>query len=371
MAAAAPHLELREIVKVYGTTRVVDGITLPVYPGEIVSLLGPSGCGKTTTLHMIAGFVKPDGGEIRLRGRPVQTIPPHRRNIAMVFQSYALFPHLTIFENVAFGLRVRKVPGPEIVRRVKNALNLVRLSGVEDKYPNQLSGGQQQRVALARALVVEPDVLLLDEPLSNLDAKLRTEMRSEIVDIQRRLGITTIFVTHDQEEALAISDRVAVMNRGRIEQVGTPDEVYNHPQTAFVAHFIGEVNDLPALVQESEGSLTAVVIEGGGVVRGVARRALPPGSVARMIVRPERINLLPQDSPVPPGRNVVSGTVERLTYLGAVTRYRVRSSAGSIDVDVTNRGDQERFGLGSAVQLVWDPVDTLLTLDAGTGEEET
>jgi putative spermidine/putrescine transport system ATP-binding protein len=239
---AEPALRLVGIEKHYGPTVAVAGIDLDVIEGEFVTLLGPSGCGKTTTLGLIAGFFHPTAGEIYLKGRPVVDLPSFQRDIGVVFQDYALFPHMTAAENVAFGLRMRKVPPAEIAKRVADALDLVQLAGLGERRPLQMSGGQRQRVALARALVINPTVLLLDEPLSNLDLKLREEMRVEIASIQRRLGITTVFVTHDQSEALVMSNRIAVMNAGRIEQIGDPSDIYERPATRFVAEFIGRMN---------------------------------------------------------------------------------------------------------------------------------
>lgn len=233
------YLSLENVVKTFNKTEVVKKLSLDIQKGELVSFLGPSGFGKTTTLNMIAGFLEVDGGKIEVDGKPVHLLPPNKREMGMVFQNYALFPHMTVFDNVAYGLKLRKVPKTEISKRVLEALEMVRLDGYEKRYPKELSGGQQQRVSLARALVIKPKVLLLDEPLSNLDAKLRQEMREEIVEIQKQVGITTIFVTHVQEEALAISDRIAVMYEGRIEQVDDPASIYNHPKTDFVSQFIG------------------------------------------------------------------------------------------------------------------------------------
>jgi ABC-type Fe3+/spermidine/putrescine transport system ATPase subunit len=235
-------LRLTNVVRRYGTFTAVDDVSLELSDGEFVTLLGPSGCGKTTTLRMVAGFIAPDSGEICFDDRRMNDVPPHRRNTAMVFQSYALFPHMTVAENVAFGLRMRKLPAAEQTRRIGEVLEMVSLNGLEKRRPGQLSGGQQQRVALARAIVTRPDILLFDEPLSNLDAKLREKVRIEIRDLQRRLGITSLYVTHDQAEALAISDRIVVMNRGRIEQVGDPTEIYRAPSTSFVADFLGAAN---------------------------------------------------------------------------------------------------------------------------------
>src|ERR1700736_5292479 len=272
-----------------GIKRAVDGVELSIDAGEFFALLGPSGCGKTTTLRMIAGFETPDEGRIHVGGADVTDVPVHRRNLGMVFQSYALFPHRTVAENVAFGLRMRDVPKPDIERRVEAALALVALTGLEERKPGQLSGGQQQRVALARALVVEPPVLLCDEPLGALDRKLRQQMQFELKELQKRLGVTLVFVTHDQEEALAMSDRIAVMNRGRVEQVGAPTEIYERPRTRFVADFIGEIN----LLDDTERA-----------------RAL----------RPEKIRL------GPPAEARLAGTIETANFLGGATLYRVRAA---------------------------------------------
>ena len=235
-------LRLRNVVRHYGGFTAVDGVDLDIAKGELVTLLGPSGCGKTTTLRMVAGFMAPDSGDILFGERRMNDVPPHRRNTAMVFQSYALFPHMTVAENIAFGLKMRKIPAAEQTRRIGEAIDTVSLRGLEARRPGQLSGGQQQRVALARAIVTQPDILLFDEPLSNLDAKLREKVRLEIRELQKRLGVTTLYVTHDQVEALAISDRIVVMNKGRIEQVGAPEALYRSPLTSFVADFLGAAN---------------------------------------------------------------------------------------------------------------------------------
>jgi spermidine/putrescine ABC transporter ATP-binding subunit len=322
------ELELRRVRKTFGRTVAVAGIDLAVQRAEFVGLLGPSGCGKTTTLRAVAGFERPDSGEVVIKGRNVTHLPPHRRDIGIVFQSYALFPHMTVFQNVAYGLRVRGVPKNEIVRRVADALELVHLGELEHRYPRQLSGGQQQRVALARAVVIQPTVLLLDEPLSNLDAKLRQEMRSELRRLQRRLEIATIFVTHDQEEALSMADRIVVMNEGRVEQIGTAEEIYNRPRTRFVAGFIGMCNFLP-------GQVVSVAqdhfrFRAGGLEVAVALDgALPaPGTQGTLSVRPEVIRILGADESPPAAVNVVDGKVREITYLGAFRHYRVELSSG-------------------------------------------
>ena len=302
----------------------VDDVTLDIAAGEFFALLGPSGCGKTTSLRMIAGFEIPDAGRVHVGGEDITDVPVHRRDMGMVFQSYALFPHRTVAENVAFGLRMRDVPKAEIDRRVGAALAQVALTGLEARKPGQLSGGQQQRVALARALVVEPRVLLCDEPLGALDRKLRQQMQFELKDLQKRLGVTLVFVTHDQEEALAMSDRIAVMNKGRVEQVGTPTEIYEHPRTRFVADFIGEIN----------------LLDDGGRVRAL---------------RPEKIRLMP----VTGAR--LAGKIETANFLGGSTLYKVRSDDGKILLArETHVEARSPLKPGDAVGLHWNDGDAVM-----------
>ena len=320
-------VELRSVVKRYADLAAVRGVSLEVRPGELLTLLGPSGCGKTTILRLIAGFLRPDEGEVIIRGRVVNNLPPHHRDTAMVYQNYALFPHMSVFENVGFGLRMRKVAGAELARRVEEALDLVKLSGLERRYPNQLSGGQQQRVALARALVVRPSVLLLDEPLSNLDARLREEMRGEIRQLQQRVGITAIFVTHDQAEALAISDRIVVMNQGRVEQVGTPAEVYERPASRFVVDLIGRINLLEGEVAGLENGAVTVKLADGILVRVPRTSACQPGDRIAVGVRPERIQVTTRQF-VDRSVNTFAGTVDQVSYLGDSLRYRVLIAPG-------------------------------------------
>jgi len=323
-------VELRQVGKHYGALAAVDNISLRIESGQLVTLLGPSGCGKTTTLNLIAGFMEPDEGAILIGGKVVDAVPPHRRNTSMVFQGYALFPHLTVARNVAFGLEMRRVPKADIARRVTEALDLVQLGGMADRFPRQLSGGQQQRVALARALVVEPDVLLLDEPLSNLDAKLREEMRSEIRRVQQAVGITAIYVTHDQEEALAISDRIVVMNGGRIEQIGTPSEIYRAPQTEFVARFIGIANLLPARVEAVRDGQAVVVLETGTHLSLCAGGAVPGASVTVM-VRPEDMEIGAA------GAAALPATYEDHVFLGALTFARLTVGSATVRVRTDER----------------------------------
>jgi ABC-type Fe3+/spermidine/putrescine transport system ATPase subunit len=317
-----PLLSFEGLTRRYGAVLAVDAVSGAIEPGELVSFVGPSGCGKTTLLRLLGGFLRPEAGRVVLDGEDVTGEPPNRRATAMVFQSYALFPHLSVADNVGYALRIRGRPRAEIARRVDELLALVRLDGLGGRRPDQLSGGQQQRVALARALSLRPKVLLLDEPLSNLDANLRVLMRGELKRLQRELRLTVVYVTHDQEEAMAISDRLAVMHAGRIEQLGVPAEVYEHPATAFVAAFVGAVNFL-------EGDVTARTPDGGAAVRtavgtleirGLAA-GIRPGTAIRLMVRPEAIRLVPPEDAG--RRNTVSGKVEDATYTGALVRYGI------------------------------------------------
>lgn len=289
-----PEVRLENLTKKFSDVIAVNNVTLKIFNGELLTLLGPSGCGKTTTLRMIAGFLMPDEGDIYFDDTRITHLPPEKRDVGMVFQSYALWPHMTVFDNVAFGLKLRKLPKDEIKKRVKDILELVRLEGLENRYPRQLSGGQQQRVALARALVIEPQVLLLDEPLSNLDAKLREEMRFEIKDLQRKLRITTIYVTHDQAEALALSDRIAVMNQGRIIQVGTPYEIYNAPTNEFVARFVGVSNLIEGKVDDYDPVKGKVLIKTKNELEIIAfSKNVRKGQIVKLSIRPEYIEMFP------------------------------------------------------------------------------
>jgi spermidine/putrescine transport system ATP-binding protein len=312
-------VELRGCTRDYAGVRAVDALDLTVHEGEFLSLLGPSGCGKTTTLNLIAGFVAPTRGRVLVDGEDVTGRPPHLRGLGVVFQSYALFPHLSVRENVAFGLRERRVPAAEIERRVGDALELVRLDRRGRQRPSELSGGMQQRVALARALVYRPRVVLLDEPLAALDKKLREEMRDELRVIQRSVGITTVFVTHDQTEALGLSDRIAVMNHGRLEQLGAPREIYEHPATRFVADFIGASTVLRGRAVDGE----RVAVTDGPPLRVGAGRGLRAGEEVELAIRPERVRLAPG-----PGDNVVAARIEGLVYQGAQTEVTARLADG-------------------------------------------
>jgi putative spermidine/putrescine transport system ATP-binding protein len=350
------RLELHGLSKRYGEVHAVRSVDLTVDQGEMVVLLGPSGCGKTTTLRMIAGFVDATSGRIVLGGEDITRLPPYRRNTGMVFQGYALFPHLTAAENVAFGLEMRKVAPTERRRRVDEALRLVRLEDLAHRLPRQLSGGQQQRVALARALVIEPDVLLLDEPLSNLDAKLRQEVRVEIRQLQRRLGITTVMVTHDQDEALTVADRLVVMSHGQVQQIGRQRDLYERPRNRFVAGFLGRTNFLPGRMEASGLFRTA-----GGLA---IRCGEPSGSDRRLLaIRPEKIAI--GAAPSAAGPNSHPGTVEFVSYLGAISEYQVRLATGeTVIVQSANRatGDGDEIQLGQGVHLAW-PAEACQLLD--------
>jgi putative spermidine/putrescine transport system ATP-binding protein len=316
-------LELTNIRKEFGEVAAVEDFNLAAERGEFVSFLGPSGCGKTTTLRMIAGFEVPTRGTISVDGTDITHRPPNQRNVGMVFQSYALFPNMNVADNVGFGLKVRKRPGDQIRTRVAELLELVHLGDKGNRYPYQLSGGQQQRIALARALAYEPQVLLLDEPLSALDAKIRVSLRQEIRAIQRQLGITTVYVTHDQEEALSLSDRVVVMSEGRIEQIGTPFEVYNFPSTGFVASFVGTLNVLPAVVVDPGAGRLNVAGQEFRISRPVSART---GSTISLALRPEMVSL----GEGPAGSNLLRGTVADVSFLGSIVRIRIAIAEGVV-----------------------------------------
>ena len=319
------RVRLTGITKRFGPLKAVDNVSLAIDEGELFTLLGPSGCGKTTLLRTIAGFYYPDAGEIRFGERVINEIPPNKRETGMVFQNYALFPHLSVFDNIAYGLRARKVPRREIDARVGAILESVQLDGLEDRPPGKLSGGQQQRVALARALVISPQILLMDEPLSNLDAKLRVNMREEIRRIQKRLGITTIYVTHDQEEAMAVSDRIAILNRGRLEQVGSPAEVYFRAESRFAAEFMGNSNIIELDVEGYDEASSTIAATANGW-RVSVRGARPAGGRIVVSVRPEWIRVV--GAAQAGGENVLSGTVLSSTFLGSMIRYRVSGPEG-------------------------------------------
>jgi spermidine/putrescine transport system ATP-binding protein len=321
--AGRPDLEVEGLVKGFGQTLAVDDVSFSLAPGEFYSLLGPSGCGKTTTLRLVAGFELPEAGSIRIRGADVSRYPAHQRHVNTVFQHYALFPHLSVENNVGYGLRQQKLPSEEARRRLEDALDVVRLKELRDRFPRQLSGGQQQRVALARALVNEPAVLLLDEPLAALDLKLRKAMQGELKKLQERVAVTFLYVTHDQEEALTLSDRIAVMNGGRILQEGTPQEIYERPSSRFVADFIGQTNFFEGQVEET-GAVTVVREAGGLILRCAPADWVTAGMHVAVAVRPEKIG--PADSSGPANR--MEGTLARTTYLGDLVQFHVALSDG-------------------------------------------
>jgi spermidine/putrescine transport system ATP-binding protein len=364
---ARGDIQLIGLTKRFDEVTAVDGIEVHVKGGEFFSLLGPSGCGKTTTLRLIAGFEQPTSGQILLDGADVGRTPPHKRNVNTVFQNYALFPHLDVFDNIAFGLRRAKRPKSEVGQRVRQALELVQLGGYERRSSSQLSGGQQQRVALARALVLNPAVLLLDEPLGALDAKLRKALQIELKALQQEVGITFLYVTHDQEEALTMSDRLAVMSAGRVEQVGAPRDVYEDPETLFVADFLGVSNLMDAVSKGARDGGCRVVLDrfeleargGGGDVIGPAK----------IVIRPERVELEPHEAPSGPNR--LPGMVERLVYVGNAVQVIVRAATGqALQALVQNTGKGVPYEQGTPVQLHL-PADALRVLAAPPSPEES
>ncbi len=361
MNQTEPAVELKQVTLGYGDFIAVKSVDLRIEKGSFVTLLGPSGCGKTTILRSIAGLVNPLSGQIIIKGRRVNDVPIHKRNIGLVFQNYALFPHKNIFDNVAFGLKYRNVERAAITRRVSRALDIVRLPGVEKKLPSELSGGQQQRIALARAIVIEPDVLLLDEPLSALDANLREEMRTELKAIQREVGITTVFVTHDQEEALAMSDVVVVMDHGLVEQTGAPEEVYRWPASRFVANFLGQSNILPGIVTGTAGQ-SAVVRLGNGAQLAVSESAgAQVGQKVEAVIRAHRVIVGPAGNG---GQgNVFAGRVKSLSYLGGTAAYF--ADVDGLRFQAINAVDRNMYREGDAVSLAIAPEDCVLLDERG------
>jgi spermidine/putrescine transport system ATP-binding protein len=346
------EVKLVDLVKRFAEVTAVAEINLEMEPGEFFSLLGPSGCGKTTTLRLIAGFERPDEGQIVLDGQDMAQVPPHKRNVNTVFQNYALFPHLNVFENVAFGLRYKDVTKKEMQEKVRGALALVRLKGMEKRRPSQLSGGQQQRVALARALVLNPAVLLLDEPLGALDAKLRKALQIELKALQEEVGITFIYVTHDQEEALTMSDRLAVMSNGRVEQVGTPSEVYEEPRTTYVADFLGVSNLMDAIAQGPDANGICRVKLGDFTLLAGKGESDARGDV-RIVIRPERVHLEQQGTS---GENRVPGMVERVVYVGSTMQVIVHLAPGpTLQSWVPNRGTGLPYAQGTPVSVYLPP----------------
>jgi spermidine/putrescine transport system ATP-binding protein len=372
-------VRLERVTKDFGETVAVDDLSLDIPEGEFFSLLGPSGCGKTTTLRMIGGFEEPTRGTIYLRGRDVTDLPPYKRDVNTVFQSYALFPHLNVYENVAFGLRRRKVSKDEIETSVKETMHLVDLGGFEKRKPSQMSGGQQQRVALARALVNSPKVLLLDEPLGALDLKLRKQMQLELKRIQSEVGITFVYVTHDQEEAMTMSNRLAVMRLGKIEQIGPPEEVYESPATEFVAGFLGASNMLEGEMKESANGRATVLLAGGHIVHLPSERApFPAGTDVKVGVRPEKILITgegdKEEARPEAGFNSITGLLRMSTYIGVSHQYKVEGPGGhTFTVWVQNLGAAPPPHPGERVRLSWQWEHTFAVLpqeDLTMEEEE-
>jgi spermidine/putrescine transport system ATP-binding protein len=369
-ASGPPEIRLTDLSKHFRDVRAVDRVSLDIRSGEFFSMLGPSGCGKTTTLRMIGGFELPTAGRIELRGRDVTTDPPDKRPVNMVFQNYALFPHLDVHENIAFGLRRKGVERSDTRRRVGEALDLVHLGGYDRRKPNQLSGGQQQRVALARALVNRPNVLLLDEPLGALDQKLRKAHHFELKRVQYEVGITFVYVTHDQEEALTMSDRIAVMRGGRVEQLGTPEELYERPRTRFVADFIGTSNLLSGTVEAIHGPNAVVRLSSGETCLTTAAAGITVGRSVELSVRPETVVLDARNGSGPsdePGS--IPAAVEQVAYLGGNVQYLVRSGGGlSITALASKAGP--RIPVGGAVDVTWSPGDALVLAEHPAAQEE-
>jgi putative spermidine/putrescine transport system ATP-binding protein len=351
------YLTLSHISKQFGDTYAVEDFNLDIEKGEFVSFLGPSGCGKTTTLRMVAGFEIPTAGQITLGGKDITYNAPNQRHVGMIFQAYALFPNMTVSQNIGFGLSIRKESEAAIKERVDEMINLINLQKHTNKYPFQLSGGQQQRVALARALANRPEVLLLDEPLSALDAKIRVSLRSEIRAIQKRLGITAIFVTHDQEEALSISDRIVVMNEGHIEQVGTPFEIYNFPQTPFVANFVGSLNSAPAEVVDPEKGLLSM--DGIKFLSAAKMNGFRPGDKVRMAIRPERFSFASEVQKP----NIVDARIENITFLGSVVRLSIMIGSQKFNMDTFNYPSLALPEIGSTEQVTCSK-EAVLILDS-------
>jgi spermidine/putrescine ABC transporter ATP-binding subunit len=357
------ELEVRELTKQYSPQVSVGPISFEVHEGEFFSLLGPSGCGKTTTLRCIAGFEALSEGSIRLHGERLDDRPPHRRDVGLVFQNYALFPHLTVFDNVAFGLRLRRLGKTEIADRVGRVLQLVDLAGMSARLPAQLSGGQQQRVAIARSLVLEPRIMMFDEPLSNLDFKLRIQMREDLRNLQRRLGKTSIYVTHDQTEALALSDRIAVLSHGRIEQIGTPSEIYERPASAFVAEFIGSSNMLRARIVEQVAGGTIVITEAGLRLccSGEPNGKLNDSADVSVLLRPECVHVAAPDGTAMPGQNRVSARIVDVTYLGEDLHLSLDLASGDrLRASVKNATATRGWVAAQPVEIVIEAADLRL-----------
>jgi iron(III) transport system ATP-binding protein len=352
------RITVEDLTKRFGQQEVVSRVGFSIEEGEMFTLLGPSGCGKTTLLRLIAGFYTPDEGEVRFDDRVVNDLPPHERGIGMVFQNYALWPHMTVFENAAYGLKLRKLPAAEIAGRIAAVLDKVKLGGLEDRYPGQLSGGQQQRVALARALVLNPKILLLDEPLSNLDAKIRIQVRAEIRKLQKELGITTVYVTHDQEEALTLSDRIAVFNRGKILQIGPPKALYERPENRFVADFIGINNLVEGTVESVDAAQQRLRVSTGiGELSAVTNGRFSPGDRCIVSVRPENADI---DGEPASGCNLAQGHIAFAAYLGNALRYDVDLGRGVVfKVDIRDPWHHEQLPGGAPVTVSFASTSTV------------
>ncbi|AXN41349.1 MULTISPECIES: ABC transporter ATP-binding protein [Peribacillus] len=356
-------VEVKGAFKQFGSNVVLNGIDLEVKQGELLTLLGPSGCGKSTTLNLIAGFLDADQGEVYIKGNNVTKVPPYKRDLGMVFQTYSLFPHMTVYENLSFGLKLRKVGKAEQKKKISKALELVKMSGLENRYPRELSGGQRQRVAISRALVVEPELLLLDEPLSNLDAKLRHELRAEIKRLQKEIGVTTIFVTHDQEEALSMSDRVVVMNAGKIEQISTPTDIYNHPKTEFVFQFIGKSNCFEGKVSEVDKRRISVKI-GDDITHVDADNImgndsnLKAGDEVKMYIRPEKVQIVPVEETALSLFDYHKAKISQINYLG--TSWEINVLLQGKSVQVLTSSFNSSWQNGSEVYIGWSPSEVML-----------
>ncbi|MCG7316872.1 ABC transporter ATP-binding protein [Brevibacillus laterosporus] len=359
-----PDVEFINVQKKFQNQIIVDNFHLQIEQGEFISLLGPSGCGKTTTLNMIAGFLDPDQGDLLIKGKKMNGVPPYKRELGMVFQTYSLFPHMTVGENIGYGLKLRKISKAEQKDRIRKVLELVKLPHVADRYPKQLSGGQRQRIAIARALVVEPSLLLLDEPLSNLDAKLREELRDELKRLHQEIGVTTIFVTHDQEEALSLSDRIVVMNYGRVEQIGRSHEIYNHPATEFVHTFIGKSNRIPGLITASNGQIMTIKTDGDWEIQAVATDTnLQVGQRVIAYVRPEKIKLFPlndRSGDKFPVDNQVYGQLAFSSFLGAYTECKVQIGSVQLDVRVQESNLLTEMKQGVTAICQWEKEDVFV-----------
>jgi spermidine/putrescine ABC transporter ATP-binding subunit len=354
------HLNLVDITKRFGNFTAVDRVTLSVEKGEFLTLLGPSGSGKTTLLRMLGGFEYPTSGTLELHGADVGYIPSYKRNIGMVFQKYALFPHLTVIENVAYPLKRRRVKAAEIAKLVKETLDMVGLDGFGDRYPRQLSGGQQQRVALARAFIFHPELLLMDEPLGALDKKLRDRMQAEIRTLQKRVGITTVYVTHDQIEAMTMSDRVAVMNHGRIEQIGTPQELYDRPTTEFVASFIGDSNLVPTLLEGVHGDFASLKVLDRTGIRAPANLHGTKGKCLNLLIRPEKLRVSTDRTEAQ--ENWLEGTVHSMVFLGDVTQITVAVAGTDITAKIANRAGEAVVSVGQKAIVSWSKDDCSLVV---------